>query len=152
MTIANMIGGLCGLNRLPASGILAAALAIPLVWGLHWLGGFPLVVLATVSAGVKTLYAVSRMSGPLISDRMVGQMVALWALSGGLWFAGVAPHLFPYPGWVGAFVMCQGLLWWRPKPIAWLGQRGPLWDDIAAGSTAALVTLISAGISHGWFG
>lgn len=150
MTLATLIGSLCGVGRLPYGGLLSAALAIPVVWGLHWLGGFPLVVVATISASIKTLWATPRMEGRLVSDRLAGQMVALWALSGGLWFAGVAPHIFPYPGWVGAFVMAQGLLWWNPAPIAWAGRKGALWDDIAAGGIAAVVTLISAGISHGW--
>lgn len=152
MTLATVIGGLCGLAHVRFGGLIAALLAIPFVWVLHWLGGFPLVVIATLSASIKTLWAAPRMDGPLVSDRLAGQMLALWALSGGLWFAGVAPHIFPYPGWVGAFVMAQGLLWWRPAPIAWAGRNGPLWDDITAGGAAAVVTLISAGISHGWLG
>lgn len=145
-----MIGGVCGLGRLPYGGMLAAAAAIPLVWGLHWLGGFPLVVIAAISASAKTLWAAPRMEGRLVSDRLAGQMIALWALSGGLWFAGVPAHVFPYPGWIGAFVLCQGLLWWRPRPVAWAGAKGPLWDDVLAGALAALITLVSAGISHGW--
>lgn len=150
MKLATMIGSLCGLARVPYGGLLAALIAIPFVWMLHWIGGFPLVVIATLGTCGKTLWAVSRMDGPLVSDRLAGQMVALWALSGGLWFAGVEPHLFPYPGWIGAFVITQSLLRWCPAPISWAARKGPLWDDIAAGGTAALFTLISAGISHGW--
>lgn len=150
MTLATIIGSVCGLGRLKYGGLLAAVCAIPLVWALYWVGGFPLVVIATVSAGAKTIWAAPRMEGHLVSDRLTGQMLALWALSGGLWFAGVAPHIFPYPGWIGAFVMAQGLLWWCPAPIAWAARKGPLWDDVAAGGTAAVITFISAGISHGW--
>lgn len=150
MTLANAVGGLGGLGRLYNGGLQAAWIAIPLVWIMHWLGGFPLVVLATLGAGAMTLWANGRMDGALVSDRLTGQMLALWALSGGLWFAGVPSHIFPYPGWVGAFVICQGLLWWRPRPIARAADKGPLWDDVLAGLTAAVITTISAGISHGW--
>ncbi|MEM7523912.1 MAG: phosphatidylglycerophosphatase A [Pseudomonadota bacterium] len=147
--IANMISGGLGLHRLGAfAGVAAAALAIPVAWALHWIGGFPLVALAVVIGAAKVLWAAPRAQTPMVADRMVGQLTALSALSGGLWFAGVAPHIFPYPGWIGAFVMFN--LFLHLPPIRRLSALGPLWDDLAAGAAAAGVALVSAAISHGW--
>lgn len=150
MNLADTIAGCLGLHRLgrPA-GLLAALLALPAAWGLHWLGGFPLFAAATTIGALKALWAAPRANTPMIADRVVGQWIALWPLSGGLWAAGVAPYVFPWPGWVGGFLVCQGLTIFC-GPIARLARRGPLWDDLAAGGLAAIIMLVSAAISHGW--
>ena len=114
------------------------------------IGGFPFLVIATLIGAAKIIWAAPRASVPVIGDRMIGQMIALWALSGGLWFAGVAPHIFPYPGWIGAFVMFNLLI--ALPPISRLSARHVILDDVVAGGLAASVTLLAAGISHGWFG
>lgn len=85
----------------------------------------------------------------MIADRVIGQWLALWPLSGGLWAAGVDGSISPWPGWVGGFLICQGLTLFVP-PIRSLSRRGSLWDDLAAGVIAALLVLVAAGISHGW--
>lgn len=123
--------------------IAAPILAILLAWGLHWLGGFPLLAVATiVLATYGWINRPARNNVP-VADLIAGQWLALWALSGGLWFAGVAPHIFPYPGWTGAWVMYHAFLWlWR--------RRDAFWRHILAGGAAALITLIAAAISHGW--
>ncbi|MEL7464608.1 MAG: phosphatidylglycerophosphatase A [Pseudomonadota bacterium] len=151
MRIADLIAGVAGLHRTgPFAPILAAALTIPVAWMIHWIGGFPFLVVATLIGAAKVMWARPRASVRMVADRMIGQMIALWALSAGLWFAGVAPHVFPYPGWIGAFVMFNLLV--ALPPIARLAARHPLLDDVAAGAMAASVTLLAAGISHGWFG
>lgn len=151
MTFPNLIAGVAGLHRTgPFAPLLAAALAIPFAWVIHWIGGFPFLIIATIIGAAKVIYAAPRADVPMIGDRMIGQFIALWALSGGLWFAGVAPHIFPYPGWIGAFVMFN--LFITLPPIKRLARHHVLADDITAGAIAASVTLLSAGISHGWFG
>lgn len=121
----------------------APILAILLAWGLHWLGGFPLLAVATIALAIYGWSVRPARNNVPVADLIAGQWLALWALSGGLWFAGVAPHIFPYPGWIGAWVMYNVFLWlWR--------RRDPFWRHIFAGGAAALITLISAAISHGW--
>lgn len=149
MTLASLIAGVAGLHRLGlAGGAIVAALAIPFAWGAHWLGGFPLVAIGTLIGCAKIIYAAPRASVPMIGDRAVGMWLALWPLSGGLWFAGAAPHIFPWPGWVGAFLMFNLAL--LIPPIRRLGARHPLVDDLTAGALAAVIVLGAAAISHGW--
>lgn len=151
MNVANLIAGFAGLHRLgPAAPWLVAALAIPAAWAMHWIGGFPLLAAATLIGCVKIVYAEPRATVPMIADRFVGQWIALWPLSGGLWHAGVAPHVFPWPGWVGGFVAFNLLL--LAPPIRRLGERHALGDDLAAGAGAAVLTLGAAAIAHGWIG
>jgi phosphatidylglycerophosphatase A len=149
MTMANLIGGVCGLNRLPFAGALAAALTILVCWVLHWIGGFPLVLIATISAALKTIYAAPRMSGLLISDRVVGQVIALWPLSAGLWWMDAPAYLFPWPGWLGALVICLAIT--SLPPMRRLNAKSPLLDDIIAGVATAAISTVMAGFSHGWF-
>lgn len=123
--------------------IFAPLIAILLAWGLHWLGGFPLLAIATIALAIFGWTVRPARNNVPVADLIAGQWLALWALSGGLWFAGVAPHIFPYPGWIGAWVMYHAFLWlWR--------RRDAFWRHIFAGGAAALVTLIFAAISHGW--
>lgn len=147
MKAADLIAGLAGLYALPFAAVLAAAAAIPLAYVLHAVGGFPLVVVATLAGAAKVWWAASRAEVPMIGDKFVGQLFTLWALSAGLWFAGVPSTVFPYPGWIGAFVMFN--LFVRLPPIRRLGERGPLFDDFAAGALAIAVVAVSAFIAHG---
>ncbi len=150
MRIADWIAGFAGMWRLgEQAGIFAALAALPMTWALHIVGGFPLVALATVIGAGKVLYAAPRATIPMIADRTIGQMLALWPLSGGLWSAGVDPYVFPWPGWVGGFLACQAITLIVP-PVRALSKRGPLWDDLAAGALAAMLVLGAAAIAHGW--
>ncbi|MEX2520631.1 MAG: phosphatidylglycerophosphatase A [Paracoccaceae bacterium] len=150
MKISNLIAGALGLYRLGEhAGLFAALLALPCASVLHYLGGFPLLALATVIGAAKVIWAAPRADVPMIADRMIGQWLALWPLSGGLWVAGVDGAVFPWPGWVGGFLICQGLIIFC-GPIRRLSARGPLWDDLAAGALAAILVRAAAALSHGW--
>ena len=85
---------------------------------------------------------------------MVGQWIALWPLSAGLWHAGVAPHIFPYPGWIGGFLMFRLFDIWKPGPVGWADRRhgalGVMLDDVFAGLMAAMAVSIAAYISHSY--
>ena len=149
MNLADHIAGCAGLHRTGAVGpLLTAALMIPFAWLTHWLGGFPLVAVGAAVGCLKVLWAAPRATVPVIGDRAVGQWIALTPLSGGLWFAGVAPHVFPWPGWVGAFVMFNLII--LLPPVRRLNARHPLLDDVTAALIASLVILVSAAVSHGW--
>ncbi|MFV0472804.1 MAG: hypothetical protein ACK5MQ_00960 [Pikeienuella sp.] len=151
MKIADQIAGIAGLYRLGEhAGIFAALLALPLAWALHWLGGFPLLAAATLIGAAKVWWAAPRTGVPVIADRMVGQWLALWTLSLGLWLMGAAPAVFPWPGWVGGFLLCQLLIVVFDR-AGFFRALNPVWDDLAAGLATSLLAVIAAGLSHGWF-
>ena len=87
-------------------------------------------------------------------DEVVGQWVALMPLSLGLWAAGAPAHLFPWPGWVGGFVLFRLFDIWKPGPVGWADRRkgptGVMLDDVVAGVLAALVVTLLAAVAHGW--
>ena len=155
-------GGI-GLLR-PAPGTWGSLAALPLGYLLHGLGGFPLLALATLIVIATGIYAIraeevatgNHDAGEIVIDEVAGQWIALWPLSAGLWHAGLDPWLFPYPGWVGAFLMFRLFDIWKPGPVGWADRKGgAVWvmaDDLIAGVMAAVVVAVAAGIAHGVLG
>ncbi len=150
-----------GLGRLPAApGTWASAATIPLVWGLHWLGGFWLVGPATLAVIALGLWAVARLPGgaadppEVVIDEVAGMMLALWPLSLGLTLAGAAAHVFPWPGWAMGFVLFRALDILKPWPVSRAerlpGAWGVMADDLAAGAITALAATLAAAVAHGW--
>jgi phosphatidylglycerophosphatase A len=92
----------------------------------------------------------------IVIDEVVGMWIALWPLSAGLWHAGADPWVFPWPGWVGAFVMFRLFDVWKPGPVGWADRRpgsmGVMLDDVIAGLMAAAVVTLGAGVAHGLMG
>ena len=163
MTAAAGIATFFGAGRLPkAPGTWGSLAALPCAWALHYLGGFPLLALATAIALVAGLWASgAHMAatgqhdpGEIVIDEVVGQWIALWPLSFGLWNNGVAAHVFPWPGWVGAFVFFRLFDILKPGPVGWAdrqpGAFGVMMDDVIAGVFAAIVVMIGAGVAHGF--
>lgn len=160
--MSRAVATLLGLGHLrPAPGTWASAAALPLGWLLHGLGGFPLLALATAGAAAAGLWAVARLTAgaadpdrpEIVIDELAGQWLALWPLSAGLWHAGADPWLFPWPGWVGAFVMFRLFDVWKPWIIGRADRRGDalgvMLDDLLAGLAAALVVAGAAALAHG---
>ncbi len=58
-----------------------------------------------------------------------------------MWHIGAPATLFPWPGWVAAFLLFRLLDIWKPWPIAWADRRkgptGVMLDDVLAGLIAA---------------
>ena len=145
-----------------APGTFGSIAAVPVAWGLHWAAGFPGLLIATIVLfGVgywATLKATSTGGDPdpseIVIDEVVGQWIALMPLSWGLWQMGSAPHVFPWPGWVGGFLMFRLFDIWKPWPVSWAdGLHGPLGvmlDDVLAGLMAAFVVAVAAAIAHGF--
>jgi phosphatidylglycerophosphatase A len=146
------------------SGTVASAAAIPLAWLLHRAGGFPLLLAATLLAVAAGFWAVSReiesradgRPDGIVIDAVAGMWIALWPLSAGLWWIGAPPHLWPWPGWVGAFLLFRFLAIVRPWPVAWgnrqPGATGIMLDDLLAGLLTACAVLLAASLAHGWLG
>ncbi|MGR3756039.1 MAG: phosphatidylglycerophosphatase A family protein [Tranquillimonas sp.] len=149
-----------GLLR-PGPGTWGSAAAIPAAWLLHWAGGFPLLALATLAVfavGTRAARAESARlgrhdPGEIVIDEVVGMWIALFPLSAGLWAAGAPGYLFPWPGWVGGFVMFRLFDIYKPWFVGRLDRRGDIWglmlDDVAAGVLAALVVAAAAALAHG---
>jgi len=148
-----------GLLR-PAPGTWGSAVAIPLAWLIHWGFGFPGLIVATIALYYLGWWATKTYTkgtgihdpGEVVIDEVVGMFIALLPLSGGLWHAGVAPHIFPYPGWLGAFVFFRIFDIWKPGPIGWADRRGNahgvMLDDVIAGIFAAIIVSALAAFSH----
>ena len=162
MTAARLVATAFGAGLLrPAPGTWGSAAAVPLAWALHVAGGFPLHVAATAlvfalgwwATAVETARSGIDDPSEIVIDEVVGQWIALWPLSAGLWHAGVDRWIFPYPGWVGAFVMFRLFDIWKPGPVGWADRKhgafGVMFDDVIAGLMAAVVVSIAAAISHG---
>ncbi len=160
--LARAIATAGGIGRLrPAPGTWASAAALPAGWGLHGLGGFPLLAAATLAAALAGLWAVARLTAgepdpdrpEIVIDEVAGQWLALWPLSAGLWHAGAAAWLFPWPGWVGAFLAFRLFDIWKPWIIGRADRRadalGVMLDDLLAGLAAAAVVAAAAALAHG---
>lgn len=139
---------------------LASVLAVAGAWALHRVGSFPLLLFSTAALVLLGLWAVQaagaadRRNGRMVIDSVAGQWVALWPLSGGLWWMGAEPHVFPWPGWVGGFLLFRVLDALKPGPIGQAHRRGgtgAILDDLLSGALAALVIAVSAAVAHGAF-
>ncbi len=163
--MSRLVATAFGIGRLPgAPGTWGSAAAIPVAWVLHGLAGFPGLALATLAAFAVGWWATARATAgsadkdpsEIVIDEVVGQWIALWPLSAGLWHAGADPWVFPWPGWVGAFLMFRLFDIWKPGPVGWADRRhGPLGvmlDDVVAGILAAIVVATAAGVAHGIMG
>jgi len=148
-----------GLLR-PAPGTWGSLAAIPLAWVIHSLWGFPAFAAITVVVffiGWWATYAATRGTddhdpSEIVIDEVVGQWIALWPLSAGLWFVAADPWVFPYPGWIVAFLMFRLFDIWKPGPVGWADRRsdafGVMFDDVIAGIMAALVVFFAAAGAH----
>jgi len=163
MNIWRQIATCGGIGLIPvAPGTWASAAAIPLAWGLHYVGGFALVGAATVAVTVVGYLATARYLGgraedpsEVVIDEVAGMLIALWPLSIGLTLAGSAPHIWPWPGWVLGFLLFRFFDIVKPPPVGWAdrieGPMGVMLDDLVAGILTAALATLAAGISHGWF-
>ena len=160
--LAAQIATVGSIGRVPfAPGTFGSLAAIPIAWGLHYLGGITALLVATVVLGyagywASREYLAGRQEDPseIVIDEVVGMLITLMPLSIGLTMAGSAPHVFPWPGWVGGFLAFRFFDILKPPPIRWADRPGPLGvmlDDIVAGIMAAASVLLAAGVSHGWF-
>ena len=144
------------------AGTWGSLAALPLGYLLHLLGG-PLLLATAIAAAygagawavrVETFEADDLDPAHIVIDEVVGQWVALMPLSLGLWAAGAPAHLFPWPGWVGGFLLFRLFDIWKPGPVGWADRRkgptGVMLDDVVAGVLAALVVTLLAAVAHGW--
>ncbi|MGB0497789.1 MAG: phosphatidylglycerophosphatase A [Rubricella sp.] len=153
-----------GIGRLrPGPGTWGSLVALPLAWGLHTLGHFPLLLAATIVVWIVGQWAIARVSAgesdpdrsEFVVDEVVGQWIALWGLSAGLWISGQPSDVFPWPGVVSGFILFRLLDISKPWPVSVFDRMktpaGVMLDDVVAGLIATAVTLLGAALAHGWF-
>ena len=157
--IATFFGA--GLLR-PAPGTWGTLAALPVAWGLHVLGGFWLLALATVLAFLLgwwvTIQETRGMADPdpseIVIDEVAGMWLALWPVSIGAMMQGVAVTAL-WPGWVVAFVAFRAFDILKPGPVGWADRLhtplGVMLDDVIAGAFAAVVVVALAALAHGVF-
>lgn len=159
--IARMIGTVAGIGYLrPAPGTWGSAVALPMAWGLHTLGGFPLLLIALIATFAKGWWATAQMTADsddhdpseIVIDEVVGQWIALAPLSYAAWDRGI-DILAMWPGWVAAFVLFRLFDIWKPLWIGTADRRGDalgvMLDDVIAGVFAAIGVLALAALAHG---
>jgi len=144
----------------PAPGTWGSAAAIPVAYVIHGLGGFVALALATLLVFALGWWATMAQTrgkedhdpSEIVIDEVAGQWIALWPLSAGLWWMGADAWVFPYPGWIAAFVLFRLFDIWKPGPVGWADRRsdafGVMMDDVIAGIMAALLVLVTAALAH----
>ncbi|HBS49067.1 MAG TPA: phosphatidylglycerophosphatase A [Rhodobacteraceae bacterium] len=160
MTLARMIASVGGVGYLsPGPGTWGSLAALPLAWGLHVLGGFPLLLLGIAAVCSSGFWATKRLTEGqadhdpswIVIDEVAGQWIALLALSFPAWHAGIDIHRL-WPGWIAAFVLFRLFDIWKPGPVGWAdrkgGPLGVMLDDVIAGVLAGLCVLAMAYVAH----
>ncbi len=152
-----------GLMR-PAPGTWGSLAALPFAVAFHALGGFPLLLIATIAAFFIGWWATAEVTrgqadhdpGMVVIDEVVGQWITLMPLSLVLWLHGSAVTILPWPGLVGGFFLFRLFDIWKPWPVRWADQKstpfGVMFDDVLAGLMAAIVLAVAGYAAHGGFG
>ncbi|MEX5596608.1 phosphatidylglycerophosphatase A [Pseudophaeobacter sp. C1-32P7] len=164
MNIATAIGTVLGVGYLrPAPGTWGSLVALPLAYGLHLAGGFPLLAAVTLICTAAGLWAAAEMTrgkedldpSEFVMDELAGQFLALWAISYPSWAHGIDITAL-WPGWVTAFVLFRLFDILKPGPVGWADRKkgavGVMMDDVIAGIFAAIGVALLAGLSHGVLG
>ncbi len=161
MTVSHLIATFFYVGHLrPAPGTWGSAVAIPLAWALHILGGPWLLgagVIVSFTLGwwathLETIGKDDHDPSEIVIDEVAGQWLAFLPVSIGAAHVGV-PLTALYPGWIAAFVLFRLFDIWKPGPIGWADRRGDslgvMLDDILAGAGAAAGVMLLAALSHG---
>ena len=162
LILARQIATVCGIGHAPmAPGTFGSLAAIPLAWGAHWLGGITALLILTAALFVAGYWAsfevlAGRKEDPseIVIDEVVGMLITLWPLSAGLTMSGADPSIFPWPGWIGGFLLFRFFDILKPPPVRWADRPGPfgvMLDDVVAGAISGALMLLAAGVAHGWF-
>ena len=142
-----------------APGTWGSLAAVAMALALHYLGGFPALLLATVIVFPIGWWATAEVTrgqadhdpSEVVIDEVVGQWIALLVTSFAAWRMGVDP-LVLYPGWVAGFVFFRLYDISKPNLIGWADRRGDalgvMLDDVIAGVYAAISTGLLAYLFH----
>ncbi len=147
--MSRMIATVFGVGNLPwAPGTWGSAVAVLAALGLHYLGGFPVLAVATVLVFFVGWWATAEATrgsddhdpSEIVIDEVAGQWITLLVVSFGAWHAEIDP-LRLYPGWIAGFVLFRLFDITKPSIIGWADRRGDalgvMLDDVFAGVFAA---------------
>ncbi|WP_120501161.1 phosphatidylglycerophosphatase A [Roseovarius sp. EL26] len=160
MKVSHLIATVCYVGHLrPAPGTWGSAVALPVAWVIHVVGGPVLLGIFIVTGFLKGWWATAQETkgkddhdpSEIVVDELIGQWIALLPVSIGAAAMG-APITALWPGWITAFVLFRLFDIWKPGPIGWADRRGDalgvMLDDVIAGVFAAVGVMIFAAISH----
>jgi len=164
MKLAAMIATVGGVGHMrPAPGTWGSAVALPMAWLIHVIGGPWLLVIAVIAGFIKGLWATAQVTkgqddhdpSEVVIDEVVGQWIALLPLSLGAAHAGASITAL-WPGWVAAFLLFRLFDIAKPGPVGWADRRGDplgvMLDDVIAGVFAGMGVAVFAAIYHGVLG
>lgn len=143
----------------PGPGTWGSAAALPLAWAIHQLGGFWLLLFATVIVFLVGFVVVRRLTageahsdpGWIVIDEVAGQWVALFPVSYGAMMMSVDVARL-WPGWIVAFVLFRLFDIRKPWLVGRADRMGGPWgvmmDDVVAGIFAALGVIVLGALFH----
>ncbi len=143
----------------PAPGTWGSLVALPMAWGLHVLGGFPLLLVASFVVFGAGWWATARETAgaddhdpsEIVIDEVVGQWIALLPIIIGASMTNVS-SLSLWPGWIVAFAFFRFFDITKLGPIGWADRKdnatGVMLDDVIAGAFAAVCVIGLAGLWH----
>lgn len=159
--MSNIIATFFFVGRLrPAPGTWGSAVAVPFGVAFHYLGSFPLLAMATLAAAGWGFWACERElrdtpgedPSEIVIDEVAGQWLALAFPSFAFWIAGFDNTTFPWPAWVGAFLLFRLFDIWKPSLVGKADARhdpvGVMLDDIWAGVFAGIAVLVLGVLWH----
>lgn len=144
----------------PAPGTWGSLAAFPLAWGLHVLGGWIVLLLATCGLFAIGLWATQAQTegkdnhdpSEIVVDEVVGQWISLLPISIGASMMSTSV-LALWPGLVAAFIAFRLFDILKPGPVGWADRRddalGVMLDDVIAGVLGAVVVVALAALAHG---
>ncbi|WP_425070474.1 phosphatidylglycerophosphatase A family protein [Sagittula sp. S175] len=144
----------------PAPGTWGSLAALPVAYGIILLGGFWLLLALSVVVFVIGLKATESLTKTgdhdpswIVIDEVVGQWIALFPVAYGAGMMGVEVWRL-WPGWVSGFVLFRLFDIWKPWLVGRADARGDamgvMLDDVIAGVFAAVVSIVLAGLAHGF--
>ncbi|WP_417721380.1 phosphatidylglycerophosphatase A [Salipiger sp.] len=143
----------------PAPGTWGSLAALPVAYALLLIGGFWLLLAATLAAfaiGYAATRALTK-DGPedpswIVIDEVVGQWIALFPVGYGAMLMSVDIWRL-WPGWISAFVFFRLFDIWKPWLVGRADARGDalgvMLDDVIAGVFSAIVSIALAALAHG---
>lgn len=146
-----------------APGTWGSLAALPCAVLLHAVGGFPVLLAATIVVFFVGWWATTEETrgrddhdpGEIVIDEVAGQWIALMPLSFVLWSHGSDVVILPWPGLVGSFLLFRLFDILKPWPVSWADKKstpfGVMFDDVLAGIYAGLVLSVAGYLAHGGF-
>ena len=126
-------------------GTFASALAVPLAVTVHVIGGFPILVAATIGLFLVGWWSVAQPGAndpaEFVIDELAGQFIAIWPYSAWLWMREIGVSANHWPILIGALLLFRFFDIVKPWPISAIDERHDslsiMLDDVAAGIAAA---------------